>query len=105
VLADQSWTDLWGVLLNPDFNYDQHYLASGDAKTDGTSLCYAQEGIESWVAEDLPLSSALSSQSEQTTVNTILEEPMKGPAGQHCYGMVRRLSFAPLRKIVSLLWL
>jgi hypothetical protein len=103
VLADQSWTDLWGELLNSDFNYDQHYLASGDAETDDTSFCYAQEGIELWVAEDLPLSSAPSSQSEQTTVNAILEEPMKGPPGQHCNGMVRRLSFALLHKIVSLL--
>ena len=104
MLADQSWTDLWGGLLNSDFNYDDHYPPPSEAETDGTSFCYAQEGIELWAEQDLPSSSALSSQPEQTAVSTTREGSMNGPAEQLCYGMVCRPHACALpHEIISLL--
>jgi hypothetical protein len=89
VLTDQSWTDLLGELLNPDFNDAGDHFASNNAGADSSWFRFAQEGIESWAAHDLPSPSDVPSQPEPTPTVTTAPEPIVNDSVEYvCYGMV-----------------
>ena len=88
VLEEQSWPDLWTGLFSSDFSTANIHLGLSQDESTNFAVLDAEESIETWAAQNLPLSQSLSTPPEAADDWISLEGLTTDPSEELCYGMV-----------------
>lgn len=87
MLDDQSW-DLGNLLLSADSTHDDLHLDLSQSERASDAFLYAENEIETWAAQYLPLDEGSLVAPEIGVHSVTSEYSLNGPLRKLCYGMV-----------------